>query len=69
MSFFIAWRWNVERNNDSGNIKKSQSDREWRDFMKMISLALPKTGYGHMRQLIGANRNITVKIETPAGFQ
>ena len=66
-TFFIAWMWNMVRNNDSGNITKSQSDKEWSDFMKMIDKSLPKVGYSH-KKAIDADRNITIKIESPTGF-
>jgi hypothetical protein len=66
-TFFIAWMWNMVRNNDAGNITKSQSNKEWGDFMKMIDKSLPKVGYSH-KQAIDADRNITIKIESPSGF-
>jgi hypothetical protein len=59
--------WNMVRNNDAGNITKSQSNKEWGDFMKMIDKSLPKVGYSH-KQAIDADRNITIKIESPSGF-
>ena len=52
IKFFIAW----------GKDEGSSSDKEWSDFMKMIEKTISKTE-SPMR-----TRNITVKIESPAGF-
>ena len=52
ISFFIAW----------GRDEGSSSDKEWNDFMRMIEKTISKT-QSPMRL-----RNITIKIESPAGF-
>jgi hypothetical protein len=52
IKFFIAW----------GRSEGSSSDKEWNDFMRMIEKTISKT-HSPMRP-----RNITIKIESPNGF-
>ena len=52
ISFFIGWGY------DEG----SSSDKEWTDFMKMIDKTINKTNFPDR------SRNITIKIESPGGF-
>jgi hypothetical protein len=52
ISFFIGW----------GQGEGGYNDKEWSDFISMISKTIKKT-YSPERR-----RNITVKIESPAGF-
>jgi hypothetical protein len=52
ISFFIGW----------GRSEGSTSDKEWTDFMRMIDKTIMKNDYPERP------RNITIKIESPSGF-
>jgi hypothetical protein len=52
IKFFIGW----------GRDEGSASDKEWTDFMRMIDKTIMKSSYPERP------RNITVKIESPTGF-
>jgi hypothetical protein len=52
ISFFIGW----------GRVEGSSSDKEWTDFMRMIDKTIKKSTFPQRP------RNITIKIESPSGF-
>lgn len=52
ISFFIGW----------GRSEGSSSDKEWSDYLKMISKTVERNKYPP------SHRNITVKITSPGGF-
>lgn len=52
ISFFIGW----------GRSEGSSSDKEWSDYLKMISKTVERNKYPP------SHRNITVKITSPNGF-
>jgi hypothetical protein len=52
IKFFIGW----------GRDEGSSSDKEWSDFMRMINKTIKRSSYPDRP------RNITIKIESPSGF-
>ena len=52
IKFFIGW----------GRDEGSSSDKEWSDFMRMINKTIKRSSYPERP------RNITIKIESPSGF-